>query len=183
MIDRSDDLAGTYGRAAEEVVQRIKKAKQSNLLQNAGVIDSKSSLHFLDIWQCMNDQGEDVWQSYLEDDGLHLSPLGNDFVAKQLTNLLDNDIFRVESLPPELPWGSNVNPNDFVTSFQQHQLNHQLDRVGVGEFFISEVSTRSSLDNNHAVLSVIAIVLWIIFVLYTLFNYFSFGYFRVNKEN
>lgn len=162
---------------------------------------------FLDIWTEMLEQdgGEDTWSTFLQNDGLHLSTLGQDFVAQRLLHLLDTSphIRAVEDIPSELPWGSQVNPLDFETSFRDHQAKFTSDRVGLGRRFFASASSLSSQHSEHTygigvssnsdkdgsgilllMLSVLVLIVFLCGVLYTFFSYFgNVGYFRINKEN
>jgi hypothetical protein len=148
---------------------------------------------FLDVWTEMLEQGEDTWSSYLQSDGLHLSPEGNDFVAQQVMHLLDTHVVEVEALPSELPWGSGVDPEDYEASFRSHQAKYSAERIGLGTMFFPSQQLQQQKEEIHylstsAVSShVFLVLIGVVFAciaLFTFVNYFcSGGYFRANKDN
>lgn len=199
-VERSTEVAGLYSQAAKTVVEH----------KNEEIVGA--TVLFLDVHSLMLAQGEATWSAFLLEDGLHLSPAGNNFVAGRLMNLLDTAVIEVESLPSELPWGSEVDSINFEESFQNHQLKYKADRIGQGNMLfrqrtpahagknfdasgVAKVSSPQSQlrsvmenmnlygDNNSSLFfSFAAVVVILCVALYSFINYFRAEYSQANKN-
>ncbi|KAK1604305.1 hypothetical protein QYE76_027978 [Lolium multiflorum] len=97
--ERTNEVTGRYARACVEV------AKQSGL-------------RIIDIWSRM--QKFPGWEtSFLRDDGLHLTPLGNRLLFEEVVFALRDANLSLEVLPADLPLCSDIDPNDAVKYFQE----------------------------------------------------------------
>lgn len=181
--------------------RRIKNRAGGTRGGAGGKDDFLSKIHFLDLWTLMLEQegGEDVWSTFLLNDGLHLSEAGQEFVGQQLLHLLDSHVTEVEKLPAELPWGSDVNVLDFEASFRAHQAKSSSERVGLGTKFFGVICdgsnssdgggggrsiTISISEEQGMLLFVIVILVFMGSAVWTFISYFQgVGYFRVNKDN
>ena len=199
-VERSTALVKKYSSAVKSMIE------QKNELINGPTV------LFLDILELMLAQDADIWGSYLLEDGLHLSTQGNEFVAHHLIHLLDTTVTTVESLPSELPWGSQVDPTDYETSFYSHQLHFSNERIGLGnQFFpylessnrvvqrqhttteslthlkslsgLRSVGSFTDINNPDFLFSFSAFIVFLCIALYVIVNYFRNEFSTLNKNN
>lgn len=162
-MDRSVELSGKYSKLAVEVVKTINSD-----------YPEKPPVHCLDVWQLMLAHSEDEWSNFLLDDGLHLSPAGNDFVASQLISLLEREVAARESLPYELPWGFEIPPEHYKQAMIEHQKKQLNNRIGLGKAFDHHIpgGQTSKLYYPSNVFTVSTLILLCIGALISFINYF-----------
>ncbi|KAM0922405.1 hypothetical protein ACQ4PT_006202 [Festuca glaucescens] len=97
--ERTNEAAGRYARACVEVARQ-------------------SGHRVIDIWSRM--QKFPGWEtSFLRDDGLHLTPLGNRLLFEEVVFALRDANLSLEALPADLPLCSDIDPNNAVKYFQE----------------------------------------------------------------
>ncbi|XP_051200097.1 GDSL esterase/lipase At5g45920-like [Lolium perenne] len=97
--ERTNEVTGRYARACMEVARQ-------------------AGLRVIDIWSRM--QKFPGWEtSFLRDDGLHLTPLGNRLLFEEVVFALRDANLSLEVLPADLPLCSDIDPNDAVKYFQE----------------------------------------------------------------
>ena len=74
----------------------------------------------LDLYGWGRTMGEADWMPMQEDDGLHLSTAGQQFVSEKLFAQLTAMGIDREDLEPDLPWGHAIDPDDPEGSIRQH---------------------------------------------------------------
>jgi lysophospholipase L1-like esterase len=129
VVDRTTAIVGEYGKVVKEV------ASQHNVL-------------FIDIHNLMLQQGPNVWPGFVGvghpgGDGLHFSREGEAFVAKHIIALIEKQTVAIESLPSELPWGSEVDGNTYIAEFEKHQREELSNKIGLGVNFIGNFASNS----------------------------------------
>ena len=111
VLERTTERAGQYRDLASAV------AKSNNVM-------------FLDLLHLMHEknekQAEDVnWRSYLNPDGLHLSALGQSFVAAELVSLVEDAGLGQDTLPHDyFPWQQQASPGDEADDKYGEVMDH-----------------------------------------------------------
>lgn len=120
--ERNTITAGHYASMAKRI------AEANNVL-------------LLDIWTLMLSEGEEAWPRLVGagvpgGDGLHLSPVGQQYVAKHLIDLLEVNTVRAEEIPQELPWGRDMSPTHFIATMNTYQTHTESRKIGQGKQFL-----------------------------------------------
>lgn len=119
---QSTERAALYGAIAKRVADRY-------------------SVLFIDVLHLMLDQGHAVWPRFVGagqpgGDGLHLSSEGQEFVAKQVIELIEASSIKIENLPMELPFGAALEGQSFDAVMDIHQRSIEDNKIGLGESFL-----------------------------------------------
>ncbi|KAG8045675.1 hypothetical protein GUJ93_ZPchr0008g11680 [Zizania palustris] len=95
--ERTNEAAGTYAQACLAVAKELNH-------------------HIIDIWTKM--QQFPNWQSSALSDGLHFTPFGNSILFDCVLGTLESIGFSQESLQPDLPLFSEMDPKDPLKAFE-----------------------------------------------------------------
>ena len=125
-----------YGEKATNQID-LTNEKVREYATIAKQVAHKYNVLFLDIFNLMIEQGETIWPSFVGagipgGDGVHFSSKGEEFVGSHVLDLLEKKTVPIESLPAELPWGSSVNGENYISKFEEHQLFSQQHKLGLG---------------------------------------------------
>lgn len=128
-------------------------------------VAEKYNAIFVDVYALMIEQGENVWPSFVgandpDGDGLHLSAEGQTFVAKQVIRAIETRTVSLQSIPAELPWGSELDRETFQQTMEAYQIGNENGRIGLGLDYISYTGVnRKSVSQNHFVVIVLIALL------------------------
>ena len=122
VLEQTLENSGLYAAAAESVASEL-------------------SLPCLNLWRAMQEEApDDKWHTYLSD-GLHLSPSGNEAVAKLLIDKIDsaapdlalrrclhtastgNSGSCCDGLPHNGPWHDAIDYRNLTAAFQAHRIS------------------------------------------------------------
>ena len=141
---QSTERAGEYSKVVQKVAQKFNAI-------------------FVDVHNLMLAQGDNLWPAFVgagtpDGDGLHLSKKGEQFVSKHVIDAIEKNTLKIQDLPAEFPWGSQLSGDTYVTDFAQHQVTNEQSKIGLGSNYIKPV-VRSDLQLQSPTVQFLSIVL------------------------